>query len=432
MTELHEQSAVAIAAAVRAGEVSVEEVATACLEAVVRDEEDLCAWAHLDPELVLAQARTLDALDTALGPLHGVPVGIKDIIDTADQPTAYGSPIYAAHRPQRDALVVARLRAAGAVILGKTVTTEFALFHPGPTVNPHDASRTPGGSSSGSAAAVGARDLPLALGTQTAGSIVRPASFCGVLGAKPTFGAVPTDGVKPCSPSLDTVGVFARGVDDAALALGVMAGDRGRFAPADLGQRPRLGFTRTFEWDRIEAVDRALLEGAVDRLADHLDVVEVDMPADFAGLVEAQVVVMGVEVTRALAAERRAHEAQLSERLREVLADGDRRAWAYDGAMEHLSGCRERVHELFADVDVLLAPSTLGEAPPLELGTGDPLLCRGWTALGTPAISVPGLAGPAGLPVGMQVVAPRGRDDLALGGARRVGSLLAESQRGRP
>lgn len=428
MTDLARRSVVELAALLRGGELSAVEVARACLEAIEAREDELHAWAHLDPDLALARARELDGMPAdERGPLHGIPVGVKEIIDTADLPTEYGSPIYAGHRPSVDADVVARLRAAGAVVIGKTVTTEFALFHPGPTVNPHDLSRTPGGSSSGSAAAVGAGTVPLALGTQTAGSVVRPASFCGVAGVKPTFGAIPVSGVKPASPALDTVGVFARDVAGAAHAVRVLSGAGAPGTAEGERARLRIGFARTPEWDAIPADTRSRVERAADELGAEpaVDVRNVELPAPFTGLVEAQMAVMNVEVTHALAVERRYHYDELSPALRARLAVGDRAAWSYDAARTHIDRCRGLLPIAFAGVDVLLAPSVLGEAPPLEEGTGDPLLCRAWTALGTPAVSVPGLSGPAGLPLGVQVIAPPGRDDLALSGAQRVEQVLA-------
>src|SRR3954451_11300944 len=198
---------------------SSKELVAGCLERIAAREPEVRAWAHLDPEAALAQARDRDA-EAPRGPLHGIPVGVKDIVDTADMPTAYGSPIYAGHRPGRDADCVAWLREAGAVILGKTVTTEFATYEPPPTVNPLDSARTPGGSSSGSAAAVADGMVPLALGSQTAGSTIRPASFCGIAGFKPGHGWRSTRGVKRLSEGLDTLGVLARGVSDAALLRG--------------------------------------------------------------------------------------------------------------------------------------------------------------------------------------------------------------------
>ena len=413
-----------IRARLDAGAVSVVEVVQDHLDAISRREDDLRAWAHLDPEPALARARELDALPAgARGPLHGVPVGVKDIVDTSDQPTEHGSPIYAGRRPAADAVAVARLRAAGAVVLGKTVTTEFALFQPGPTRNPHDLSRTPGGSSSGSAAAVGAGTLPLAIGTQTAGSVVRPASFCGVVGAKPTFGSVPLDGVKLCSPSLDTVGLLGSDVDGVAIGLGIMAGDPDRFVPADLGRRPRIGFLRTPWWHDVERSARHRIDAAIERLAADVEVVEVTLPSAFAGLVDAQQVVMGAEVLDALADEIDQHSGQLSARLRAYLDDARALVDDYDAAIALRESCRRDLDDVFAQVDVLLAPSVLGEAPDAAT-TGDPLLCRAWTLLGTPTVSVPGLTGADGLPLGVQVIARPGDDARALGAARLLTGLL--------
>jgi Asp-tRNA(Asn)/Glu-tRNA(Gln) amidotransferase A subunit family amidase len=409
------RTALATAAAIRSGATTSEQVVADCLASIAEREDTLHAWAYLDADLALAEARRRDA-EEPRGPLHGVPVGIKDLIDTADQPTAYGSPIHAGHQPAADAVAVARLRQAGAVVLGKTVTTEFAVFTPGPTTHPDDPTRTPGGSSSGSAAAVAAGAVPLALGTQTAGSVVRPASFCGVYGGKPTFGAVPTDGVKTCAPTLDHVGVFARDVRDVAVALGVMADDLDAFAPADLGTRPRFGFCRTPQWEALEATTRRAIEAGVERLGRFASIVEVTLPPDFDGLVEAQEIIMAVEVRRSLDPERRDHRDLLSDQLRDYLDGAADLADGYEDALELATRCRAQLPEVFAATEVILAPSVLGEAPPIAT-TGDPLLCRTWTLLGTPAISVPGLSGPNGLPVGAQVVAAPGRDGAALSGA---------------
>ncbi len=413
-----------IATAVRAGEVPAEQVVRDHLEAVVERESELQAWAFLDPDLALSAARAVDRVvrdGEDAGPLAGVPVGVKDIVDVAGMPTRNGADLPVAALADEDATCVDRLRAAGAVPLGKTVTTEFALFRPGPTVNPHDPSRTPGGSSSGSATAVAADTVPLAIGTQTAGSIVRPASFCGVVGAKPTTGAVPRGGVTLCSPTLDTIGLLGRDVRGVATGLGVMADDLGAFRPTDAGDRLRLGVCRTFEWPALEASTRQVIEGAVERLADHLDVVEVGLPDRFVGLAEAQATVMSVEVATELAGIRSQHEASLSPQLRDFLRLGEARRWAYDAACSLADEARELLPTVFGGVDVLLAPSVLGEAP-ARTTTGDPLPCRAWTLLGVPCVAVPGLTGPAGLPLGVQVVAPAGHDRTAL----RAAAVLAE------
>lgn len=414
-------SAAEVGARVAAGELTSEELVTDCLERITAREDVLHAWAHLDPEVALAQARARDR-EAPRAPLHGVPIAVKDIIDTADMPTECGSPIHAGRRPERDATCVARLREAGAVIVGKTVTTEFAQFAPGPTTNPHDPTRTPGGSSSGSAAAVAAATVPLALGTQTAGSIVRPAAFCGVVGVKPTFAAVPTDGVWPCAPSLDTVGVLAGSVADAALCLAAMADVPDRLRPAERAA-VRVGVVRGGVWGPLDADGARAFDTAVATVAAAAEVREVGLPGVFDGLVDAQSTIMDVECARSLAGERRQHPELLSDALRARLDDGAGREPDYDAALDLAHRARGALPEVFRDVDVVLTPAVLGAAPPIAT-TGDPLLCRAWTLLGTPAIAVPGLSGDRGLPLGVQVVAPPGGDDLALAGAALVADLL--------
>lgn len=413
-----------LVAAAQRGELDVVTTATRTLARLAEIDPDLRSFVAVDADAVLARARELDAAGPS-GPLHGVPVALKDIIDTADLPTCYGSPIYADHRPSVDATVVRRLREAGALIVGKTVTTEFALFHPGPTRNPHDMSRTPGGSSSGSAAAVAAGIVPIALGTQTAGSVIRPASFCGIVGAKPTFGRVPFDGVKVCAHSLDTLGVMALDVEDAALALSVMTGDDLGFmtARAALTERPlRLGW-----WPGATAMDpeaaavvAAAREHAVRR--GDVEVVEVVLPAWFGELITDQQALMRTEAHAALAAERTEHAELLSEALRSYLEPGP----DPDGAARALARRPEAQAALaaaLAGLDGLLTPSVLGEAPPLAT-TGDPSLCRTWTLLGVPAVAVPGLVGPSGLPLGVQVVGPHGADGWTLAAAGRFAELI--------
>jgi len=393
-----------------ARELSSQELVAACLERIHAREDELLAWAHLDPEAALAQARERDG-EPARGPLHGIPVGVKDVIDTGDMPTAYGSPIYAGHRPGRDADAVAWLREAGAVVLGKTVTTEFATYEPPPTVNPHDPARTPGGSSSGSAAAVAAGMAPLAYGTQTAGSVIRPASFCGVVGFKPAHGWRSAAGIKRLSERLDTLGLFARGVADAALLGGFTAPE---------ARAGRVAFCRTPWWTALEDGGRAAVEAAAVRLGAD----EVELPPEFAGLAAAQEAAMAFDVARSLEPEWREHRDGLSETLRDYLE----RARAVpveeaEAAVALRDRARARLPELLEGLDALLVPAALGEAPLRAEGhTGDPLLCRAWTLLGVPAISVPGLAGPAGMPIGVQLV---GVDEAAvLGAAAWVESAL--------
>jgi len=386
-------SATEAARLIAARELSSEELVSSCLERVEEREPELRAWAYLDPEAALLQARERDGGGPARGPLHGIPVGVKDLVDTADMPTAYGSPIYVGHRPQRDADCVTTLREAGAVVLGKTVTTEFATYEPPPTVNPHDPARTPGGSSSGSAAAVAAGMVPLALGSQTAGSVIRPASFCGIAGFKPAHGWRSTGGIKRLSERLDTLGVLARSVADAALL--------GGFAAPAL-QEARVGFCRTPWWDELEDGGRAALEDAAARLG----ATEIALPAEFGGLAGAQETVMAFDVVRSLEPEWREHRDGLSDALRDYLERG-RTVTAESVAAGLALGerCRAALPVVLAGVDALLVPGALGEAPLRSEGhTGSPLLCRAWTFLGVPAISVPGPVGPAGMPVGVQVV----------------------------
>jgi Asp-tRNA(Asn)/Glu-tRNA(Gln) amidotransferase A subunit family amidase len=390
-------------------EVSSEELVRGCLE----QDDDLHAWAWRDADAALAQARERDA-EAPRGPLHGIPVGVKDVIDTADMPTGYGSPIYEGHRPARDADCVAWLREQGAVVLGKTVSTEFATYQPPPTVNPHDPERTPGGSSSGSAAAVAAGMVPLAYGTQTAGSVIRPASFCGVVGFKPTHGWASTAGIKPLSAQLDTLGTFGRTVADAALLAGFAAP-----APGE----PRIAFCRTPWWDRLEDGGRAALEAAADRIG----AAELELPDAFAGLADAQETAMAYDVARNLEHEWHDHRDQLSDAMRGFLE----RAWEVDrdeaeAAIALGATCGVQLRAVFEGLDALLLPAALGEAPLRSEGhTGDPLLCRAWTFLGVPAISVPGMTGPAGMPIGVQLVALRGGEEALLAAAASVEAVLA-------
>ncbi|WP_119677544.1 amidase [Indioceanicola profundi] len=398
------------------GEVSCEAVARHALDRIVEREPTVQAWAWLDPDAAIAAARRLDRAGPQ-GPLHGLPVGIKDIIDTGDMPTAYGSPIYEGHRPVRDASAVALIRDAGGLPLGKTVTTEFAYFTPGRTTNPHDPARTPGGSSSGSAAAVACGMVPLALGTQTAGSIIRPASFCGIVGYKPSFGLLDRTGIRPFAESLDTPGVLAGSVDDAAFLAGVLAG-----RSFDIEEAPlRIGFCRTHEADAAEPCVWPLLEEAVRRLGPAGVVVrEVTLPPAFAGLLQAQKVIMAAEAARSNAPELRTAPEQVSARLRAIAAAGREIAPAeLDAAHELAERARRILPEVMGGMDALLCPAAPGEAPVGLEATGDPVFSRVWTLLGLPCVTVPGLRGPAGMPVGVQLVG-RMRDDARVLAAAKV------------
>ncbi|QBI19088.1 amidase [Egibacter rhizosphaerae] len=418
-------SAVAAADDVRTGRRTSEQLVRACLDVIEQREPRVRAWAHLDADHALEQARARD-VEPARGPLHGVPVGVKDIIDTADLPTARGSSVWEGRQPDLDATCVQRLRAAGAVILGKTVTTEVALFHPGPTRNPHDVSRTPGGSSSGSAAAVAAGMVPLALGTQTAGSIVRPAAYCGVVGFKPTFDRVPTEGVLPVGPTLDTVGPIGLHVEDVACAGQVLGGDEASFIAADVPVR--LGLARTPWWERVAPSARERLAEAFEAL-EHAEIATPhELPDSLGDLVEVQETVMAAEASRQLGALRRANASQFSETLGEYLDRGERiPAGRYEAALARADQVRQQeLPAAFDGVDALLVPAVVNE-PPKADSTGDPVLCRPWTLLGTPAVAVPGLAGEHGLPLGVQVVALPGDDRDALSAAALVARHLSDA-----
>ncbi len=416
----------------RRRETSAEELVRALLERIAAAEPLVEAWELVDAEGALAQARRIDAMSLP-PPLAGLPIGVKDIIDTAGLPTERGTPICRGRIPDRDASAVARLRAAGAVILGKTVTTEFAFYRPGKTRNPHDPTRTPGGSSSGSAAAVAARMVPAALGSQTAGSLIRPASFCGVVGMKPTHGLVPTDGVSPLAPSLDTLGVLVRDARDLPPLLAAMgiAGPE----PLPLPTAPRLGLCRTAQWPLADPETRSLLEEVAAQLAlagAHVREVELDRELD--GLFDAQKAVMAVEAARSFAELRRSRESELSAVLLDLVRAGEATEPArYAAALELGALGRARLPRILAGMDALLTPAAIGEAPCGLASTGDPAFNRVWTLLGAPCIGVPAGSGPHGLPIGVQLVGLRGGDlPLAILAAWTEAALLAGRVGGRP
>lgn len=398
-----------------AGHITSEQLVRACLDHIDIREPAVGAWAHQDADAAIQRARERDQ-SPSRGLLHGIPIAVKDFIDTCDMPTTYGSAIYAHHRPAWDAPCVALARAAGAVILGKTVSTELAYFTPGKTANPCNLAHTPGGSSSGSAAAVADHMAPLALGSQTAGSVIRPAAFCGVVGYKPSFGVISRVGAKPLSEAMDTIGTLARSVPDAALLAAAASGRHELIIDQPLSSTPRVGLCRTFEWPLAQAETQAAMAQAIRTLgAAGVTLIDIDLPPNFAGLVQAQTDIMTVEMARSLAFEWHAHRAQLSQKLQDLIAAGLALPRArYDAAITLARNGRRLSAELFSRVDVLLAPSTLGEAPRGLEATGDPLFNRLWTLLHTPCVHLPFAQGPNGLPVGLQVVGPIGADQHTL------------------
>ena len=424
------------------GRLTSEELVQACLERIRALEPKVQAWTFLDQEHALTQARAADEHKRSgkpIGPLHGVPVGVKDIFDTADMPTENGTVLHQGRTPRADAAAVRSLRASGAVILGKTVTTECAYFAPGKTRNPHNPEHTPGGSSSGSAAAVAAGMVPLALGSQTAGSTIRPAAFCGVYGFKPTHGLIPRSGVLQLSRTLDHVGLFARTIEDIALLAEQLAGwdekdpdtrPRARIPFQALAAEeppipPMLALIKTPHWERTDGDTREAFGELVEALGDRVEEVEL-----FPSALEAwdwQKTIMAAEMAANLEREWRAGKDRLSPQLRELIERGrEVRAVDYQRAVRAIAPAVESLDELFMErYDAILTPSALGTAPRGLASTGDPVFCTPWTLLGMPALSVPLMQGANRLPLGAQLVGRRGFDARLMRTARWLVAKLA-------
>ena len=441
--ELTLMGAAEAAEQIRGGYFSSEDLVSACLEQIERLEDQVGAWTYLDPEYALQQARAADMArqeGQPLGTLHGVPVGIKDIIDTKDMPTEDGTVLHRGRQPQQDATIVARLREAGAIILGKTVTTELAVFSPGKTRNPHNLDHTPGGSSSGSAAAVACGMIPLAVGTQTNGSMIRPASFCGVYGYKPTFGYISRHQVLPQSRPLDQVGVYGRSLEDVALIAETLIGYDANDPDSIMQSRrelvhtqaeeppvkPRLAFIRTPVWDQADQFTRSSFEELVDELGE--SAAEVPLPEIFDDAHEHHRRIMEADLARSFATEYRDGYDKLSEILKEMIERGQKvLAVDYNNAVSAQDIYYNSFDKVFEWHDAIVTPATVGEAPAGLDSTGSPMFCTIWTLCGMPALSLPLLQGENGLPLGVQLVGPRGDDARLLRTARWLMNMCAEA-----
>jgi amidase len=412
MTSAYQLTATEGLKAIAAGKLTASAWVSSCLERIAEREPAVMAWEYLDPDAALNKARALDRSARA-GIAAGVPFSVKDIIDTADMPTAYGTPIHAGHRPGRDAGCVSIARAAGAILLGKNVSTEFGHRHPGKSRNPFDPKHTPGGSSSGSAASVGDRMVPVSFGTQTTGSVVRPAAFCGTVGYKPTLGDFNTNGVLPNSPSFDTLGVIVRSVEDLALFRSVLLEESLQPLRPPAISTLRVGFYRSPHWDQAQPYTQSLLDGAIKKLSiQGAKVVDTTLPGIDAGFQQLLRHISGFEFYRTLAWERFNKLDALSEVLREGrMKDGFETSYAqYRQYTRRLERLRLEVDDVLDRYDVLLTPSAAGEAPAGLTTTGNAIFNATWTALGTPAVTLPLFTGPNGLPVGMQAIAGRCKD----------------------
>lgn len=425
------------------GEFTALDYCEALLKRIDEREPEVGAFAHFDADFARTQAKACDAhraTGRATGPLHGLPVGVKDIVDTRDFPTENGTPIDAGRRPGEDAVVVQRLKAAGAVIMGKTVTTELGARTPRGTRNPHHREHTPGGSSSGSAAAVGAGMVALGIGTQTNGSVIRPASFCGIVGFKPSFGLIPRTGVLPQAPPLDTLGVFARSAADAGLLVDALAGHEPRdrdtrpappprllqTALTDPPVTPALAFVKTFAWEHAEAETREGFAELVAALGETCH--EVALPDTFLEGDRALVTITNVGLGRNYKPWYDRGKDQLSDFMRTMIEEGETiPAVDYLEALDWQTALRVGINQLFERYDAIITPAAPGEAPQGLDSTGNSAFNNLWSLLGVPALTLPLLEGPKGLPVGVQVVGRHGDDARLLRTARWLQSTLADN-----
>jgi len=415
MNNSNKLSAIEAIKKIKQGQLTAESLIRSCLDRVSERDNIVKAWSHIDPEKAIDRARAADKQGNK-GPLAGIPIAVKDIIDTADMPTRHGSTIYEFNQPTIDAAVVSKTRSMGGVIMGKTVTTEFAWRNPGATCNPHNLNHTPGGSSSGSAAGVADYQFPLACFTQTGGSVIRPAAYCGVVGFKPSFGTYDRNGVKELSSYLDTVGIMARTVQDAAFFDSVLRGNSSTNAPILDNTSLRIGAFVPFRENAEQCALSALETGVRKAEKMGATVVDIESSKNFEILADIHNLIMTGDAGRALAWEYDNKHEQLTQFYTENIALG--RAVSnelLEQAKNDANRARlEQTDTLFKHVDVLLTLSAPGEAPKGTLLTGDPLFNKVWTMLGLPCVTIPFQKGPSGLPLALQIVAPMNKDSLAL------------------
>ncbi|MDP2356381.1 MAG: amidase [Beijerinckiaceae bacterium] len=411
---LQKLSVVEAAGAIARGQITSRQLVRALIERIEAREGVVRAWASFDADHALAQAHTCDE-GKASGPLRGVPVAVKDVLNTFDYPTQMGSPIYDGWQSRNDAACVAMLRNAGAVVLGKTITCEFAGTHPNVTTNPFDASRTPGGSSSGSAAAVADFMAPIALGTQTGGSVLRPASFCGLVGFKPTFGGYNREGLRFAAECIDTIGLLSRTIEDVAYCDHVLRGAIPSVL-APLEKAPRVGLCRTYMWSLAQSETRDSVAKVVAQIeAAGVRVEEFELPPHFAGLTKARAIINDVERARSLAWEWTAHRDKLSPVLVKTMESGIAIPDSdYRDALRQVASARLEADTVLRRYDVVVAPAVNGEAPVGLHYAGDPSFQALWTLLHVPSMTLPAHRGPNGMPVGIQLVAPAGDDTMLL------------------
>lgn len=424
MTDLQTLSLSAMANRLRDGSATATALAEACLARVEAREGTVGAWQHIDPERVLEQAVRRDG-ETPSSALHGIPIGLKDIIDTEDMPTTYGSPIYADHTPRKDAIMVQRLRAAGAVLMGKTVTTQFAHRFPGKTANPRNPAHTPGGSSSGSAAAVADDMTPLAFGSQTSGSVIRPAAYCGVIGFKPSFGWTDFTGAKNLAASLDTIGYYVRSLDDLPIVHAILASDALPGPETTDITAPNFALCRTPVWDQAEDCAQAVLETTAERLGGAgAGLRDLDLDASLAPVFDAQDTVLQYEMARHLAIEREENWDLIAPPTQDFIRAG------LDCSEEKIADARYIFGQARSDFakalgdDIAITLSAPGEAPAGLHSTGNALFNRMWTALHVPCLHLPVGTGPMGLPLGVTLVARKGHEQRLVAAGRWAAKAL--------